>query len=53
MKKRILVAGGGHGGIGAAYALAKNCYDVTVVEKNSRAAMGYDWTDIFDKKGFT
>ena len=53
MNKRILVAGGGHGGIGAAYVLAKNGYDVTVVEKNSRAAMGYDWTDIFDKKGFT
>lgn len=53
MGKRILVAGGGHGGIGAAYVLAKNGFDVTVVEKNGRDAMGYDWTDIFDKKGFT
>ena len=53
MGKRILVAGGGHGGIGAAYVLAKNGYDVTVIEKNSRHDMGYDWTDIFDKKGFT
>ena len=53
MNKRILVAGGGHGGIGVAYVLAKNGYDVTLVEKNTRAAMGYDWTDIFDKKGFT
>ena len=53
MGKRILVAGGGHGGIGAAYVLAKNGFDVTVVEKNSRKNMGYDWTDIFDKKGFT
>lgn len=53
MKRKILVAGGGHGGIGAAYVLAKNGLDVTVIEKNSRAAMGHDWTDIFDKKGFT
>ena len=48
---RIIVAGGGHGGIGAAALLAKSGYDVTVYEKNARADMGYDWTDIFDKKG--
>ena len=48
---KIIVAGGGHGGIGAAALLAKSGYDVTVLEKNARAAMGYDWTDIFDKKG--
>lgn len=48
---RIIVAGGGHGGIGAAALLAKSGYDVTVFEKNARADMGYDWTDIFDKKG--
>ena len=48
---RIIVAGGGHGGIGAAALLAKSGCDVTVYEKNARADMGYDWTDIFDKKG--
>ncbi|MBE6783214.1 MAG: NAD(P)/FAD-dependent oxidoreductase [Ruminococcaceae bacterium] len=53
MKKRIIVAGGGHGGIATAMLLAKNGFDVTVFEKNSRENMGHDWTDIFDKKGFT
>ena len=53
MKKRIIVAGGGHGGIAAAMLLAKNGYDVTVFEKNARENMGHDWTDIFDRKGFT
>ena len=51
--RKIIVAGGGHGGIGAAALLAKNGFDVTVFEKNPRDKMGYDWTDIFDKKGFT
>ena len=49
--QKIIVAGGGHGGIGAAALLAKNGFDVTVYEKNARESMGYDWTDIFDKKG--
>lgn len=53
MGKRIIVAGGGHGGITAGMLLAKNGYDVTVFEKNARGNMGHDWTDIFDKKGFT
>ena len=53
MKKRIIVAGGGHGGIATAMLLAKEGFDVTVYEKNSRENMGHDWTDIFDKKGFT
>ena len=44
---RIIVAGGGHGGIGAAALLAKNGHDVTVYEKHAREEMGYDWTDIF------
>ena len=52
MAKTIIVAGGGHGGIGAAYMLAKRGYDVSVYEKHTRDSMGYDWTDIFDKKGF-
>ncbi|MBQ1243205.1 MAG: NAD(P)-binding protein, partial [Clostridia bacterium] len=53
MGKKIIVAGGGHGGITAGMLLSKNGFDVTVYEKNSRDNMGHDWTDIFDKKGFT
>lgn len=53
MSRKIIVAGGGHGGIAAGMLLAKHGYDVTVYEKNKRKNMGYDWTDIFDKKGFT
>ncbi len=53
MTDRIIVAGGGHGGIVAAAHLANAGYDVTVYEKNTRENMGWDWTDIFDKKGFT
>ncbi len=51
MGRKIIVAGGGHGGITAGAILAKNGYDVTVYEKHPREEMGYDWTDIFDKKG--
>ena len=47
MSAKIIVAGGGHGGIGTAALLAEKGYDVTVYEKNSRENMGYDWTDIF------
>lgn len=49
--KKIIVAGGGHGGIAAGAILAENGYDVTVFEKSKREDMGYDWTDIFDRKG--
>lgn len=52
MGKKIIVAGGGHGGIAAGMLLAKKGFDVTVYEKNKRKNMGYDWTDIFDRKGF-
>lgn len=52
MGNRIIVAGGGHGGIATAMLLAKRGYDVTVYERNSKNKMGYDWTDIFDKKGW-
>ncbi len=52
MGKKIIVAGGGHGGIGCAALLAKKGFDVTVYEKCSREDIGYDWTDIFDKKAF-
>ncbi|MBO5066489.1 MAG: FAD-dependent monooxygenase [Clostridia bacterium] len=47
MSKKVIVAGGGHGGIAAASLIARSGIDVTVYEKNSREAMGYDWTDIF------
>lgn len=47
---KIIVAGGGHGGICAGAILSKAGFDVTVYEKNSRENMGYDWTDIFDPK---
>ena len=53
MGKKIIIAGGGHGGITAGMLLAKEGFDVTVYEKNSRDKMGHDWTDIFDKKGFS
>ena len=45
---KIIVAGGGHGGIACAGVLAKNEFDVTVYEQHKREDMGYDWTDIFD-----
>lgn len=47
MAKKIIVAGGGHGGIAAAALIARSGIDVTVYEKNTRENMGYDWTDIF------
>ncbi len=52
MSKKIIIAGGGHGGITCAAILAKNGYDVTVYERNSEKKMGHDWTDIFDPKAF-
>ena len=53
MSKKIIVAGGGHGGIAVASILSRNGFDVTVYEKNSRENMGYDWTDIFDPKALS
>lgn len=53
MSKKIVVAGGGHGGIAVASILGKNGFDVTVYEKNPRDNMGYDWTDIFDPKSLS
>ncbi len=49
---RIIVAGGGHGGIAAASLLAKQGHDVTVFERHAENAMGYDWTDIFAPGAF-
>ncbi len=45
--KRILVAGAGHGGLAAAALLAKNGFDVTVIEREKREELGHDWEDRF------
>ena len=45
--KKIIVAGGGHGGIAVASMLAKRGFEVTVFERHPESGMGYDWTDIF------
>lgn len=47
MKKKIIVAGAGHGGVVAASLLAKNGFDVTVYEKENRENLGFDWHDTF------
>lgn len=54
--KKILVAGAGHGGLTAAYNLAKQGFEVTVFEKSERESLGHDWHDFlnydaFDKSG--
>ncbi len=51
--KKIIVAGGGHGGIAVASILASRGYDVTVYEKNAEGELGHDWTDIFAPKAFS
>lgn len=51
--KKIIVAGAGHGGISAAAALAQAGFDVTVIEKNRRISLGYDWHDCISKKLLT
>ncbi|MCR4564448.1 MAG: NAD(P)/FAD-dependent oxidoreductase [Clostridiales bacterium] len=48
---KIIVAGGGHGGIAVAGLLAEKGLDVTVYEQRRREDMGYDWTDIFEYSG--
>lgn len=50
--KTILVAGAGHGGISAAINLARKGYDVTVVEKQKREDMGYNWEDAIELSAF-
>lgn len=50
--KKIVVAGAGHGGLTAAYNLAKEGYDVTVIEKEKKAELGYDWHDAMDMSAF-
>lgn len=50
--KTILVAGAGHGGLSAAINLAKKGYDVTVIEKQKREEMGYNWEDAIELSAF-
>ena len=50
--KKVIVAGAGHGGLTAAYNLAKNGYDVTVIEKKKREDLGYDWDDSLSEAAF-
>lgn len=50
--KRIIIAGAGHGGLTAAYNLAKSGYDVTVLEMKQRDELGHDWHDVLDFSAF-
>lgn len=52
MKEKIIVAGAGHGGIVAAYYLAKEGYDVTVYEKGQEGKLGHDQGDSIHLDGF-
>ncbi len=52
-QRRILVAGAGHGGVYAAMCLAREGYDVTVIEKKSREEIGYDWHDCIYRPAFS
>lgn len=52
MSRRIIIAGGGHGGIVTGMLLAQHGFQVEVYERNGKDNMGYDWTDIFDPKAF-
>lgn len=50
--KKILIAGAGHGGLTAAFNLAKNGYDVTVVEAKEKESLGHDWHDAMNMSAF-
>lgn len=52
MSKRIIVAGAGHGGIVAAYYLAKEGLDVTVYEIKKKGSLGYPQSDSIHLDGF-
>ena len=52
MGKKIVIAGGGHGGIAVGMLLAQNGFEVEIYEKNKANEMGYDWTDIFNPRAF-
>lgn len=48
----IIVAGAGHGGLTAAYSLARNGCRVTVYEMKQREELGYDWVDCMSPSVF-
>ena len=53
MGKTIIVAGAGHGGLAAAYHLAKSGYNVTVYERAAQESeLGYEWEDFFEANTF-
>ena len=53
MGKNIIIAGAGHGGLTAAYHLAKSGFNVTVYERAVQAGdLGYEWEDFFDARTF-
>ena len=45
--QKVLVAGCGHGGLVAAAKLSEAGFDVTVIEKCNKDAIGHDWEDRF------
>ena len=47
MKKKIIVAGAGHGGLICAAKLAKAGYEVHLLERAPLASLGHDWEDRF------
>lgn len=50
--KKIVIAGAGQGGLTAAANLAKNGFDVTIIEAKQRDEMGHDWCDYLDMDAF-
>ncbi len=50
---KILIAGGGNGGLVTGYHLAKNGYDVTIFEKNKKEDIGLPQTDAIDTSAFS
>lgn len=52
MDRKIIVAGAGHGGLVAAYYLAKEGMDVTVFERNAEGTLGYEQADSVHLDGF-
>ena len=53
MSRNIIIAGAGHGGLTAAYHLAKNGFNVTVYERAAQESdLGYEWEDFFDARTF-
>lgn len=52
MKSTVLVAGAGHGGIVAAYYLAKEGFDVTIYEKCAEGKLGHEQSDFIHLDGF-